>query len=112
LQQRRRHIRLVLEHVEAGAGIPPSSSSARISPQAGAGALVVIGSAFFTSKIRTLVALSARHAIPTIYDIRDYVREITGPAVSHQFARLLSPKGAAPQRRVGGSRRNAYRALR
>jgi putative ABC transport system substrate-binding protein len=41
--------------------------------QAGAGALVVIGSAFFTSKRRTLVALSARHAIPTIYDIRDYV---------------------------------------
>jgi putative ABC transport system substrate-binding protein len=41
--------------------------------QAGAGALVVIGSAFFTSKSRTLVALSARHAIPTIYDIRDYV---------------------------------------
>jgi putative tryptophan/tyrosine transport system substrate-binding protein len=41
--------------------------------QAGAGALVVIGSAFFTSKSRTLVALSARHAIPTIYDIRDYI---------------------------------------
>jgi putative ABC transport system substrate-binding protein len=41
--------------------------------QAGAGALVVIGSPFFTSKSQTLVALSARHAIPTIYDIRDYV---------------------------------------
>ena len=41
--------------------------------QAGAGALVVIGSPFFTSKSRTLVALSARHAIPTIYDLRDYV---------------------------------------
>jgi putative ABC transport system substrate-binding protein len=41
--------------------------------QAGAGALVVIGSAFFTSKSRTLIALSARHAIPTIYDLRDYV---------------------------------------
>jgi ABC-type uncharacterized transport system substrate-binding protein len=41
--------------------------------QAGAGALVVIGSAFLTSKSRTLVALSARHAIPAIYDIRDYV---------------------------------------
>jgi len=40
--------------------------------QAGAGALVVIGSPFFTSKSRTLVALSA-HAIPTIYDLRDYV---------------------------------------
>jgi putative ABC transport system substrate-binding protein len=41
--------------------------------QAGASALVVIGSPFFTSKSRTLVALSARHAIPAIYDLRDYV---------------------------------------
>jgi len=41
--------------------------------QAGAGALVIIGSPFFTSKSRTLVALSAHHAIPTIYDLRDYV---------------------------------------
>jgi putative ABC transport system substrate-binding protein len=41
--------------------------------QAGAGALVVIGSPLFTSKSQTLVALSARHAIPTIYDLRDYV---------------------------------------
>ena len=41
--------------------------------QVGAGALLVIGSPFFTSKSRTLVALSARHAIPAIYDLRDYV---------------------------------------
>jgi putative ABC transport system substrate-binding protein len=41
--------------------------------QAGASALVVIGSPFFTSKSQMLVALSARHAIPTIYDLRDYV---------------------------------------
>lgn len=41
--------------------------------QAGAGALVVIGSPLFTSKSRTLIALSARHALPTIYDLRDYV---------------------------------------
>jgi putative ABC transport system substrate-binding protein len=41
--------------------------------QAGAGALVVIGSPFFTSKRQTLVTLSARHAIPTIYHLRDYV---------------------------------------
>ena len=41
--------------------------------KAGAGALVVIGSAFFTSKSEMLVALSARHAIPAIYDLRDYV---------------------------------------
>ncbi len=41
--------------------------------EAGAGGLVVIGGPFFTSESRTLVALSARHAIPTIYDLRDYV---------------------------------------
>jgi ABC-type uncharacterized transport system substrate-binding protein len=41
--------------------------------QAGAGALVVIGSPYFTSKSQKLVALSARHAVPAIYDIRDYV---------------------------------------
>ena len=41
--------------------------------KAGAGALVVIGSPFFTSKSEMLVALSARHVIPTIYDLRDYV---------------------------------------
>src|SRR6516164_589334 len=36
--------------------------------QAGAGALVVIGSPLFTSKSQMLVALSARYAIPAIYD--------------------------------------------
>jgi ABC-type uncharacterized transport system substrate-binding protein len=41
--------------------------------QTGAGALVVIGSPLFTSKSQTLITLSARHAIPTIYDLRDYV---------------------------------------
>jgi putative ABC transport system substrate-binding protein len=41
--------------------------------QAGAGALVVMGGPFFASKSQKLVALSARYAIPTIYDLRDYV---------------------------------------
>jgi ABC-type uncharacterized transport system substrate-binding protein len=41
--------------------------------QAGAGALVIIGSPLFTSNSRTLITLSARHAIPTMYDLRDYV---------------------------------------
>jgi putative ABC transport system substrate-binding protein len=41
--------------------------------QAGAGALLVSGSPFFTSQRRALVALAARHAIPAIYDQRDFV---------------------------------------
>jgi len=40
--------------------------------QAGAGAFVLCGSPTFSSESRTLVALAARHAIPAIYDIRDY----------------------------------------
>ena len=49
--------------------------------QAGAGALVVIGSPLFTSKSRTLIALSARYAIPTAYDLRDYV--VAGGLISY-----------------------------
>ena len=41
--------------------------------RAGADALVFMGSPFFTSKSRALIALSERHAIPTIYDIREFV---------------------------------------
>lgn len=49
--------------------------------QAGAGALVIIGSPLFTSNSRTLITLSARHAIPTIYDVRDYV--VAGGLISY-----------------------------
>jgi putative ABC transport system substrate-binding protein len=41
--------------------------------QAGAGALVLMGGPFFTSKSQMLVALSMRYTIPAIYDLRDYV---------------------------------------
>ena len=40
--------------------------------QAGAGALLVGGSGLFTSQRRQLVALAARHSIPTIYDVREH----------------------------------------
>ena len=41
--------------------------------QSGAKALMLSGSPFFTSKRRVLIALAARHAIPAIYDLREYV---------------------------------------
>jgi putative ABC transport system substrate-binding protein len=41
--------------------------------QAGAGALLVNGSPFFTSQRGALIALAARHGIPAIYDQRDFV---------------------------------------
>lgn len=39
----------------------------------GAGALLVSGGPFFTGQRRTLVALAERHAIPAIYDVREFV---------------------------------------
>ena len=43
--------------------------------QAGAGAILVNGSPFFTSHRKALIALAARHAIPASYDLRDYVQD-------------------------------------
>jgi putative ABC transport system substrate-binding protein len=43
--------------------------------QAGAGALLISGSPFFTSQRRALIALAARHAVPAIYDQRAYVED-------------------------------------
>ncbi len=41
--------------------------------KSGAKAIMLSGSPFFTSKRRLLIALAARHAIPAIYDLREYV---------------------------------------
>jgi ABC-type uncharacterized transport system substrate-binding protein len=49
--------------------------------QAGAGALLVSGSPLFTSQRRALVALAARHAVPAIYDQRDFV--VDGGLISY-----------------------------
>src|SRR5207302_3291872 len=37
------------------------------------GALLVAGDAFFTSRLEQLAALALRHAVPTIYQYRDFV---------------------------------------
>ena len=41
--------------------------------QSGAGALLVGAGPFFNSQRRQVVALAARHAVPTSYVTRDYV---------------------------------------
>jgi putative ABC transport system substrate-binding protein len=41
--------------------------------QAGAGALLVAGGSVFTSQRQAIVALAARHGLPTIYSNREYV---------------------------------------
>jgi putative ABC transport system substrate-binding protein len=41
--------------------------------QSAAGAILLSGSPFFTSQRRALIALAAHHAIPAIYDQRDFV---------------------------------------
>ena len=41
---------------------------------AGARALLVSGSPLFSSQRRELVALTARHAIPAIYDVQEFVQ--------------------------------------
>src|SRR5262249_43553508 len=40
--------------------------------QAGAGGLLINPSVFFFSQRRQLVALAARHALPTVYSLREY----------------------------------------
>jgi putative ABC transport system substrate-binding protein len=58
--------------------------------QRGAGALLVGGGPLFTSNRQQIVSLAARNAIPTIYDVSDYV--LSGGLISY-----------------GGSFRGAYR---
>ena len=62
--------------------------------RAGADALLVSGSPLFTSQRRTLVALAARHAIPAIYDQRDFVAD--GGLMSYSASFTGAYRQAAP----------------
>jgi putative ABC transport system substrate-binding protein len=61
--------------------------------QAGVGALLVGGGAFFTSQRHRLVVLSARHAIPSSYPLREYA--VAGGLMSY------GPSQADAYRRAG-----------
>lgn len=67
-----RSLGLRLATIKVGSEREFDAAFARI-VQAGAGALLVSGSPLFSSQRKALVSLAARHAIPTIYDIRDIV---------------------------------------
>lgn len=64
--------RIVVVKISGERDFEPAFESLK---QAGAGALLVSGSPFFTSQRRVLIALAARHVIPAIYDLREYVAD-------------------------------------
>lgn len=66
------------------------------------GALLISGSAFFTSRRGEIVAHAARHALPTIYDQRDYVG--AGGLISYaaSFAKAYHQAGAYAGRILKG----------
>jgi putative ABC transport system substrate-binding protein len=69
---------LMMVKISGGSELAPAFgrfSEARIA------ALLISGSAFFTSRRSEIVALAARHSLPTIYDQRDYVD--TGGLISY-----------------------------
>jgi putative ABC transport system substrate-binding protein len=59
--------------------------------QAGAGGLLISSTVFFISQRRQLVALAARHALPTVYDQREYAEAggliSYGPSQSDAYRR-------------------------
>jgi putative ABC transport system substrate-binding protein len=74
--------------------------------QAGVGALLVAGSAFFTSQRHRLVVLSARHAIPTSYPEREFAVAgglmSYGPSQTHAYRRAGVDAGRILKGEIAG----------
>jgi putative ABC transport system substrate-binding protein len=72
--------------------------------QAGVGGVLVGGSPVFTSHLRTLVALAARHAIPAIYDQRAFVASGGLMSYAASFAAAYRQAGVYAGRILKGAR--------
>jgi putative tryptophan/tyrosine transport system substrate-binding protein len=84
--------RVQLQIVKAGAESEIDAAFATL-VQLHAGALVIGGDPFFTSRRELLVGLAARHAVPTIYDAREFAE--AGGLISY------GPSLTAVYRQVG-----------
>ena len=71
---------------------------------AGAAALLVSGSPFFTSQRRALIALAARYAIPAIYDLREFVADGGLISYSASFTNAYRQAGAYAGKLINGAK--------
>jgi putative ABC transport system substrate-binding protein len=72
--------------------------------RAGAAALLVSGSPFFTSQRRALIALAARSAIPAIYDLREFVDDGGLISYSASFTNAYRQAGAYAGKLINGAK--------
>jgi putative ABC transport system substrate-binding protein len=71
---------------------------------AGAAALLVSGSPFFTSQRRALIVLAARYAIPAIYDLREFVADGGLISYSASFTNAYRQAGAYAGKLINGAK--------
>ena len=72
--------------------------------RADAAALLVSGSPFFTSQRRVLIALAASHAIPAIYDLREFVADGGLISYSASITNAYRQAGAYAGKLINGAK--------